>query len=65
MFARTPKTILHNPHFNLITPEKPKDFPREKLLRKIEDGPLKTGSFLNTNAHTNGPFTSTNDKTRR
>jgi hypothetical protein len=49
----------------MITPEKFRDFPREKLMRKIEDGPLKSVSFLNTNADTHIPFTSTNNKTRR
>ena len=53
---------LHNAQFNMVTPEKSKEFPREKLLRKIDD-PLKSVSFLNTN--TNLPFTSTNDKTKR
>lgn len=56
---------LHNPQFNLITPEKPRDFTRERLLRKIEDGTFKTVSFLNTNTNSYIPFASTTDKTRR
>jgi len=49
------------------TPEKPRDSPRGKIVRKMEDGPSKTTvSFLHTNANTHHiPFTSTTDKTRR
>jgi len=54
---------LHNYQFSLVTPEKSRDVLREKIIRKIEDGPLRSIPLMNTN--TNVPFNSTVDKTRR
>jgi hypothetical protein len=54
---------LHNYQFIFVTPEKSRDVLREKIIRKIEDGPLRSIPLMNTN--TNVPFNSTVDKTRR
>lgn len=60
---------IHNYHFNMITPEKPKNFQKEKLVKKIEEGPFKSVTLINTNninnTNTHLPLTSTCDKTRR
>jgi len=53
----------------MITPEKPRNFQKEKLVKKIDEGPLKSVTLINTNninnTNTHLPFTSTCDKTRR
>jgi hypothetical protein len=56
---------INNPLYNMITPEKSKNIPKEKNRRKFNDEQLRSVSFMNTNTNTTIPFSSTHDKTKR